>query len=60
MAKTATKKWYQSRTIQIGIVTALSGLVTLFATEYSHLGMLVTVKGVLDIMLRFLTTTEIE
>ncbi len=54
------KKWYKSRTVWVGILTAAVGLATTFATEYPEIGVIVTAKGVLEIALRFITEIKIE
>lgn len=54
------KKWYQSKTIRVGILTALTGLVTVFISQYPDVGLLITLKGILDVALRLQTTTPIE
>lgn len=58
--KQAVKKWYQSKTIIIGLATAISGIIALFQTEYPEISILVTLKGVSEIVIRFLTSTSVE
>lgn len=61
MAKKSQKlKWYQSKTIIVALVTGMIGITTAFSTQYPEIGMLITAKAILDILLRFVTTTPIE
>lgn len=54
------KKWYKSRTVQIAILTGIIGVVTALQTEYTEVGVLVSIKALLDIALRFITTAPVE
>lgn len=60
MTKQKTIKWYQSKTIKVAIVTGCIGIVTAFSTQYPELGLLISAKAVLDILLRLITTTTVE
>lgn len=60
MTKKTTTKWYQSKTIIVAIVTGCIGIVTAFSTQFPEIGLLITAKAVLDVLLRFITTTSIE
>lgn len=54
------KKWYQSKTIWLAIITALIGILTAFGTAYPEAGWLLTTIGVLNAMLRLGTNSEIK
>lgn len=54
-----TKKWYQSRTIWVGVITALIGALSFIET---HQGASITTiaSGILMIVLRTLTTEPVQ
>jgi len=52
------KKWYQSRTIWIGILETLAGILTAIAGELSVGGVL-TISGIVKIILRTITTSPL-
>lgn len=55
------KKWYKSRTIQIAIIQALLGLITVFISEgvIKDIGFVAIVKSILDFLLRLNTDKTI-
>lgn len=55
------KKWYKSRTIQIAIIQALLGLITVFISEgvVKDIGFVAIVKSILDFLLRLNTDKTI-
>lgn len=53
------KKWYQSRTIWVGVLTFLGGLATAVAGEVASGGAL-TVVGLLNVILRTVTDEPIQ
>lgn len=54
------KKWYTSRTIWIAILTSVMGLIVAFDSQYPGIGFLMIFKSFIDVVLRFITTTEIK
>jgi hypothetical protein len=56
-----TKKWYLSRTIQIAIIQAILGLITVFVSEgvIKDVGFVAIAKSILDLFLRMATTTTV-
>lgn len=54
------KSWLSSKTIWLGILMTTAGIFGYLHTQYPTLSLLVTIKGVLDIVLRFATTQPIE
>lgn len=54
-----TKKWYQSKVIWTGIITTLIGIFTFIDTQFPGLSITLTAVGILNIILRTLTTTTI-
>lgn len=54
------KKWYKSRTIQIAVLMGISGVITALTTQYPTIGWLITGKAFLDVVLRFISTTELK
>jgi hypothetical protein len=56
----SSKKWYNSKTIQFAFITSLIGLFTAVAGVYPEAGWVITLVGVLNGLLRLVTTTAIE
>lgn len=56
-----TKKWYLSRTIQIAIIQAILGLITVFVSEgvIKDVGFVALFKSILDVFLRIATDKTI-
>ena len=54
------KQWYKSKTIIIAIITGISGIVVAFESTYPGIGLIIIVKAVLDIALRYVTTNPIK
>lgn len=59
MAKQEIKKWYQSKTVWIGILTIAGGVITAIADELATGGVLTGI-GILNIILRNITKAKIE
>ncbi len=53
------KSILQSRTFWLAVTQALIGIVAVFATTYPDIGTLLVLKSLLDVILRYETTTEI-
>jgi hypothetical protein len=56
-------KWYQSKTLWTGVVTAAIGIAELMTTNSlfeEHAGVLLAIIGVLNVILRLITRTPIE
>jgi hypothetical protein len=53
------KNWYQSKTVWIAILTIAVGILS-FIQANPQIGVLATVIGSLNIILRFATTTSIK
>ena len=60
MPKKVIKKWYESKTVWVGIITTLIGIFSLLESQYSGISIFTTSVGVLNIVLRTLTTAPIE
>lgn len=60
MAKTATKKWYESKTVWLGVITAIVGIFSFLESQYPEMGIFVTLSGVVGIIFRVFTATSIE
>lgn len=60
MAKTATKKWYESKTVWLGVITAIVGIFSFLESQYPDMGIFVTLSGVVGIIFRVFTSTSIE
>ena len=58
--KKSMKKWYLSKTIILAILTGAAGVVVAFETQYPGVGTLMIIKAVIDVGLRFVTTSAIE
>lgn len=54
------KKWYQSKQIWLAVLQGIAGVLIVVETQYPGVGGVVIVKSVLDVALRFLTTTSIQ
>lgn len=57
------KKWYTSKTIQFAVLTAIAGILTAVTAEYPELresGIFLTITGVVNFMLRFITDQPIQ
>ena len=54
------KHWYQSKTIWLAILQAITGTVIAFATQYPEIGFLFLGKSVLDTIVRWFTETKME
>ena len=59
MTKLETKKWYQSKTVWMGVLAVAVGVLTGIQGELSA-GAEITFFGVMGIVLRALTTTKIN
>lgn len=59
MAKN-NKKWFESKTIWLGIITAIIGIFSLLESTYPQIGIFVTLTGITNIILRTVTATTIE
>ncbi len=55
-----SKKWYNSKTIQLAFLTSLIGLFTAVAGVYPEAGWVITLVGILNGLLRLVTTTSVE
>lgn len=55
----AKKKWWQSKTIWIGVLTIASGIAMVFESYYPTLGAIVIAKGILDVVVRFLSSQPV-
>lgn len=53
------KQWFQSRTVWVGVLTFLSGGVLALSGSIDE-GIIMGVVGVINIVLRFLTTEQIK
>ncbi len=51
---------YHSKTFWVAIVQSLIGAVTIFATAYPTIGVIIIAKSLLDIILRLLTVVPID
>lgn len=62
MAKkaTITKKWYESKTVWLGVITAIVGIFSFLESQYPQMGIFVTLSGVMGIVLRVFSSTPIE
>ena len=54
-----TKKWYQSRTIILSIITTAIGVAGVIQQQYGDMAWLVTLVGILNAVLRVQTSTTI-
>ena len=54
------KSWYQSRTIWLAIVTAISGILVTATTQYPDIGWMIVAKAAVDIVVRLLTSQPIN
>lgn len=54
------KKWYQSKTIQLAALQALTGLLVAFGTEYPEVGLIAVAKSLLDVLIRLNTTKAVK
>jgi hypothetical protein len=57
--KLETKKWYQSKTVWAGVLAAAVGVITAIEGQLEA-GTTITFFGVLNIILRAVTTTKIN
>ena len=55
-----TKSWFQSKTIWLAAIQLAVGFALVFQSQYPELGWIVTVKSLLDVVLRFLSTKPIS
>ena len=55
-----SKKWYNSKTIQLAFLTSLIGLFTAVAGVYPEAGWVITLVGILNGLLRLVTTTSVK
>lgn len=55
------KKWYKSKTIQLAIIQAILGLITVFISEgvIKDIGFVAIVKSILDFLVRLNTSETI-
>lgn len=53
------KNWWQSKTIWLAAIQLAVGFTLVFQTQYPELGWIVTLKSLLDVLLRFLTDKPI-
>lgn len=54
------KNWYKSKTIWVAVLMGVTGIITAMETEYALPGILISLKGLIDIWLRMNTTTEVK
>lgn len=57
-----TKKWYQSNTVQVAILQAISGvIIALVANDpaLQNIGYIAMVKSIIDFLLRAKTATQL-
>lgn len=59
MTKQETKKWYQSRTIWVNVLIVLSGVFFEISGQLEA-GASLSILGILNIFLRYLTKSEIK
>ena len=50
-----SKSWLHSKTIWLAAVQLAVGFTLVFTTQYPEVGWIVTLKSLLDVLLRFLT-----
>lgn len=55
-----TKPFWKSKTIWFNVMTTLVGVFAFLETQYPGISIVATASGVLNIILRFATTTPIE
>lgn len=55
-----TKKWYQSRTIWYAVATGVAGLIAAIHAQYPDLAVAASVNTVIAIILRMMSSSEIE
>lgn len=60
MAKIEEKKWYESKTIWVAIITGAMGITVAVQTSFPAVGWVITLKALLDLALRFATTEPIK
>ncbi len=53
------KSLFHSKTFWLACIQALAGMIAIFATTYPNVGILLLAKSVIDVSLRFATTTEV-
>lgn len=57
-----TKKWYQSNTVQVAILQAISGVIIALIADnpvLQDVGYIAMVKSIIDFLLRAKSTTQI-
>ena len=59
MAKNVSKEWWKSRTVWVGAVQVVAGLLLAFA-DYAGAGGALTLSGVATVLLRTITKTEVK
>ena len=64
MVRAISKRWWQSRTIWLGLLELTIGLLDVFAesglTDESADGVLLMIAGMLTVLLRFVTRLPVE
>lgn len=60
MAKKATKAWYESKTVWLGIITTLIGIFSFVEASDAGMSISMAAIGILNIILRSISTTSIE
>jgi hypothetical protein len=53
-----TKKWWESKTVWLGIITTIIGILTFIETQGEGLSLTMTAVGILNIILRTFTTAD--
>lgn len=55
-----SKKWFKSRTFWLAVLTISAGIVTVLETNLPLVGWLAIAKGIIDVFMRYATTTPLE
>ncbi len=58
--KNMSKKWYESRTLWLSIVTGIAGVLVILQTSHPEWGYVIILKAFLDGILRYNTITTIK
>lgn len=54
-----TKAWYFSRTLWVAVIQGILGIIVALGTQVPVVGWLMVIKSILDVALRFLTSTPV-
>jgi hypothetical protein len=57
---TKQKQWFKSRTVWLGIFTISAGIVAVLESNFPTIGWVATASGIVQVFLRFVSTTPIE